>query len=113
MEIGTKVVQNPADMAMKETLHRAVRIHVIIGIGMVLDVGRGPVQGGPLKGHGSEDQKNGTDPIRSLEALVCQHPMIANGDPQGAEGIADQQNREIKAADHPAPEADNRIDGTQ
>ena len=111
MQVRTKVVQNPADMAMEEALHGAVRIQVIIGVCVMLDVGRSPVQGGPLKSHGSEDQKNGADPIWGFEALVGQHPVIANCDAQGAQGIADQQNREIKAADHPAPEVDNCVGG--
>jgi hypothetical protein len=75
---------------MEESLHRAVRIHVIIGVGMMLDMGGGPVQSRSLEGHGTADEEEGTYPIGSFEPLVGEHSMVAHGDTQGTESVPDK-----------------------
>jgi hypothetical protein len=38
-----KIIQNPADVGVEEALEGAVRILLLVGVGMVLDVGGRPV----------------------------------------------------------------------
>ena len=108
-----KIIQNPADMGMEEALQGAVRIPLLVGVGMVLDVGGRPVQGGALEGHRPADQEEATDPARSLETLMGQHPMIAYGDAEGTENVANQQQGQVDGSDETAPEAVNGKSGGQ
>ena len=77
---------------------------------MVLDMGGGPVQGGSLKGHGTADQEEATDPAWRFETLVGQHPMIANCNSKSAKNVSDHKQGEISTGDHSAPEANDGID---
>jgi len=98
---------------MEETLHRAVRIHVLVGVGMVLDMGGGPVQGGPLKGHRAADQEEGADPVGCLEALVGEHPVVADRDAERAENVTDHQEHQVDGGDETTPETENGEDGAE
>ena len=53
--IGLEIIENPTDMTMKEALHGAMRIIIIIGIGVMLNVRGRPFQRRPLKRHGAAD----------------------------------------------------------
>ena len=80
LHIGSEVIENPANMSMEEAFDGAMRIFILIRVGMVLDMGGRPVQSRTLEGHRTTDQEEGTDPIRSFKAFVGKHPMIADRD---------------------------------
>ena len=111
--IRAEIIEDPADMGMEEALHRAVRIHVLIGVGMMLDVGGCPVQCRPLKGHRSADQEEATDPVWSLKPFVGEHSVIADSDSQGAEGVPHHQQDKVDPGDETPPEAVNGKSGGQ
>ena len=59
MDVGLKVVENPTRVGMPKTFEGAMGIFLFVGIGVVLDMGSGPVKGGALHGHGTADEEEG------------------------------------------------------
>jgi hypothetical protein len=98
---------------MEETLHGAVRIHIIIRVRVMLNMSGGPIQGRALESHGATDQEEGADPIGRLETLVGQHSVVANSDSEGAESVADKENDQVTDCDEATPEGVNGINGSE
>ena len=57
MDVRFKVVENPTGVGMPQTFEWAMGIFLFVRIGVVLDVGGGPVKGGALHGHGTADEE--------------------------------------------------------
>ena len=80
---------------------------VIIRVGVVLDMGGGPVEGGALHGHGTPDQEDGFEPRMGLKTFVGQHPVVTEGDAQGPHQKEGQKERDIHPCDVGVPKEDD------
>ena len=101
LDIGLKVVENPADMGVPETLQRGVGILFLVRVGVVLGVGGSPVEGGTLHGHGSGDEEKGFEPRVRLKGLVSQHPVEPESDAKGTDCVHGKKQSQIHPV-HPA-----------
>ena len=55
LDVGLEVVENPAGVGVPKAFEGAVGVVVIVRVGVMLDMGGGPVEGGALHGHGAPD----------------------------------------------------------
>jgi hypothetical protein len=68
-------------MRMKEAIQGTMRITWAICLRMMFDVGRCPVQGRSLNGHGAKHKQEQLDHRVRPKAAVCQHTVKTNGHP--------------------------------
>ena len=107
MDVGLEVVENPTCVGVPEAFQGAMGILLLVRIGMVLGMGGGPVQGGPLHGHRAADQKEGFQPRVGLKALVGEHPVVAQGDSVAAKGEEGEEEGEVNPGDVRVPQKDD------
>ncbi len=81
------VFKEPANVRVKKSLNRAMRITLFVRMGMVFYMRCCPLNCRPFQGHRSKHKKNEFNDWMRIEATMGQHPMIANGDSQGNQYI--------------------------
>jgi hypothetical protein len=59
LDVRFKVVENPTRVGVPEAFEGAMGIFLFVRVGVVLDVGRGPVKSRALHGHGATDEEEG------------------------------------------------------
>src|SRR3712207_9120281 len=73
--LGLEAGDEPADVGVEEAMQRAMRVVVVVGVGVVLDVNRGPVQRRPLDRHRPQHQEEEAD--RKSTRLNSSHANIS------------------------------------
>ena len=107
---GLEIVEDPADVGVPEASQRGVGIVLVVRIGVVLGVGGGPVEGGPLHRHGAGDEKEGFQPRLGLEGLVGEHAVEAEGDAEAANDVHGEEEGKVHPIDPLVPEEDDGAD---
>ena len=92
--------EDPADVGVQEAVERRVRVALAIGVGMVLEVSRRPVDRPARNGHCARDQRQGLDRCVGLEAAMREQAVIAEG---RAEPRDDCEHREQRQVDRARP----------
>jgi len=59
LDVRFEVVENPTRVGVPQTFEGAMGIFLFVRVGVVLDMGGGPVKGGALHGHGTTDEEEG------------------------------------------------------
>ena len=110
MDVRFEVVENPTRVGVPEAFEGAMGIFLFVRVGVVLDMGGGPVKGGALHGHGTADEEEGFQPRMSLETFVGKHPVVADGDAVTTKGEKGKEQSEIDPGDIRVPEKNNSGD---
>jgi len=99
LDVGFEIVENPSRVGVPQAFEGAMRIFLLVRIGVVLDVGGGPVKGRALHGHRSANEKKSFQPRMSLKAFMGQHPVVTEGDSVTAQGEKGKKKGEINPGD--------------
>jgi len=86
----------------------AVRVAASVGELMMLAVIGDPADHVPLHGKLTTDREGVANSREGLERPVREQPVVADGDPQPGDDVADAQDRQLSEADHPIPEQRDR-----
>ena len=95
LDVGLEVVQDPTDVRMPETFEGRVGIILVVGVGVVLGVGGGPMKSGPLHSHGAKNEKDAFEPRLGLKGFVGEHTMESQGNAEGASRVHEEEKTEI------------------
>ena len=85
---------------------RAVRVALLVGVGVVLAVVGDPVDDAALDGHRAEDGERVLDRLGGLERAVGEHPVEADRDAEAAQRCRGRRRRSRSAAWTPRPHSE-------
>src|SRR6185312_14870456 len=82
-----KLTQHPANMRVEETLNRAMRITLLVSMGMVFEMRCRPFQRWSFQSHGAKQEQQHFDDRVGTETAMGEHPVKAHPDSQDDQGI--------------------------
>ena len=100
------LLPEPADVGVPEAAQaaavadvRAVRVALLVGVGVVLAVVGDPADHRPLDGHRAEDGEQVLERPVGLERAVGEQPVVADRDPEGGGEVDADHDPDVGPAD--------------
>ena len=104
MGVSVDLAKEPANVRVEETVEWTVRITLPVGLSVVLDMDRSPIDGRPLNRHSSTDQQYKFDDWRGLETPMGEHPVETHRLAEASNEVHRREERQIRPVHHPLPE---------
>jgi hypothetical protein len=89
---------------------RAVRIALLVGMGVVLAVVRHPAHDRTLHSHRADDRERVLERLRDLERAMGEEAMEADGDAESGHHVQDGQDREVGTRHGAVPQQHDRCE---
>jgi len=109
LPLGWRSADDPAGVSVEEPSERAVWVAIAVGVGVVLQMVRSPVDASSLVRHRAEGQEHGHDGCARLEAAVRQEAMEAHRNPEPRRDPEAEEKREFAPADQLVPQQPDRV----
>ena len=104
MGVSVDLAKEPANVRVEETVEWTVRITLPVGLSVVLDMDRSPIDGRPLNRHSSTDQQHKFDDWRGLETPMGEHPVETHRLAEASNEVHRREECQIRPVYDPLPE---------
>lgn len=101
--------EDPAHVGVQQAVEGAVRVARAVGVGVVLEVPRRPVDRAAGQGHRAGGERGRGDPGRGAEAAVREQAVVAERRPQAGDDGEDGEEGQVDGGERPLPEGPHRV----